>query len=93
MVKAYAFHPGAVEVGAGVADVEAEDHAAGIGIVPRSAIEASDLEQVGCVELAEEWARRALSVCVRPGSVQENQFLRALVDQLCAPVVPISAAR
>lgn len=65
---------------------------AGIGIVPRSAIESSDLEQVACVALADEWARRALSVCVRPGSLRENQFLRALVEQLCAPTVRAAAA-
>ena len=64
---------------------------AGVGIVPRSAIESSDLEQVACIELSEEWARRELSVCVRPGAVQENPFLRALVDQLCAPAATVAA--
>jgi DNA-binding transcriptional LysR family regulator len=63
---------------------------AGIGIVPRSAIEASDLEQVCCVELTDGWARRELSVCVRPGAVQESHFLHALVDQLCASA-PVGA--
>lgn len=56
---------------------------AGLGIVPYSAVEASDLERVACVELNEAWARRDLSVCVRPGSREDNPFVRALIDVLC----------
>lgn len=56
---------------------------AGIGIVPRSAIETSDLAQVAEVALTDGWARRELAVCLRPGAIRENPFVRALVGELC----------
>lgn len=56
---------------------------AGIGIVPRSALEPSDHEQLAIVELAEPWARRNLRVCVQRHQQELNPFLDSLVEILC----------
>lgn len=56
---------------------------AGIGIVPRSALEPSDHEQLAIVELAEPWARRNLRVCVQRRQQELNPFLDSLVEILC----------
>ncbi|OYV02306.1 MAG: LysR family transcriptional regulator [Burkholderiales bacterium PBB5] len=61
---------------------------AGIGIVPRSALESADSEQVAVVELREPWAIRHLRVCVRPQAVASNPFLARLVEMLCADQRP-----
>lgn len=57
---------------------------AGIGIVPRSAVEPTDASQLAAVELLESWARRDLRVCVRRQRRDGNPFLQALVDILCS---------
>lgn len=57
---------------------------AGIGVVPRSVVEPSDLAQVVCIDLEDAWAVRTLCVCMRQGAVQDNPFLNALVEVLCA---------
>lgn len=56
---------------------------AGIGIVPRSALEPPDRDQLAIIELAEPWARRDLRVCVRREPGMMNPFLRHLVETLC----------
>jgi DNA-binding transcriptional LysR family regulator len=56
---------------------------AGIGIVPRSALEPSDHEKLAIVELTEPWAKRHLRVCVRRHSEEMNPFLSSLVEMLC----------
>lgn len=56
---------------------------AGIGIVPRSALEPPDRGQLAIIELAEPWARRDLRVCVRREPGMMNPFLRHLVETLC----------
>ncbi len=58
---------------------------AGIGIVPRSAIEQSDRQQIAILTLDEDWAMRHLSVCMRRHALQQNVFLKRLVDVLCPP--------
>jgi DNA-binding transcriptional LysR family regulator len=57
---------------------------AGIGIVPRSALEAGDETQLAVVDLAEPWARRDLHVCVRRQPGEKNTFREKLVQLLCA---------
>ncbi|MGY0197303.1 LysR family transcriptional regulator [Leptothrix sp. BB-4] len=64
---------------------------AGLGIVPRTAIEQPDREQVAILRLEEDWAMRHLSVCMRRHAMQENVFLERLVNILCPP--PSPAAR
>lgn len=59
---------------------------AGIGIVPRSALEPSDHEHLAIVELAEPWAKRNLRVCVQRSQQEVNPFLGSLVDMLCERV-------
>lgn len=56
---------------------------AGIGIVPRSALEAADLQQLAVLELREPWARRNLHVCL-PREPRAKHFFRdQLVERLC----------
>lgn len=55
---------------------------AGIGIVPRSALEAGDLDRLAVVVLAEPWARRHLQVCMRDRASQ-SPFTQQLVAVLC----------
>jgi DNA-binding transcriptional LysR family regulator len=61
---------------------------AGIGIVPRSALEPGDETQLAVVDLAEPWARRDLHVCVRRQPGEKNTFREKLVQLLC-PAQPI----
>jgi DNA-binding transcriptional LysR family regulator len=56
---------------------------AGIGIVPRSALEPLDHERLAVVELTEPWAIRNLRVCVRRDSDAMNPYLNSLVEVLC----------
>lgn len=56
---------------------------AGLGVVPRSAIEPSDRQRVAILALDEDWAMRHLSVCMRRHAMQQNVFLERLVDVLC----------
>lgn len=56
---------------------------AGIGIVPRSALEPADHEHIAIVELTEPWAKRNLRVCVQRFPQKANPFLGNLVDMLC----------
>lgn len=56
---------------------------AGIGIVPRTAIEASDEGRVAVIPLTEAWSQRNLHVCVPRNPVEKNIFRDKLVDMLC----------
>ena len=56
---------------------------AGIGIVPRSALETTDSARLNVIELSEPWARRDLRVCVRRQPRQKNYFQERLVNILC----------
>lgn len=55
---------------------------AGIGIVPRSALEPGDGDSLSVLALAETWALRRHRICVRRGALQANYFLRELVSLL-----------
>lgn len=56
---------------------------AGIGVVPRTAMESVDQGLARCIELKEVWARRELCICVRRDSTQTRPFLRELIEVLC----------
>lgn len=56
---------------------------AGIGIVPRSALEPADRHLLAPIRLLEPWARRDLRVCVRRQPKERNQFQQMLIDILC----------
>jgi DNA-binding transcriptional LysR family regulator len=56
---------------------------AGIGIVPRSAIEDGDSARLHVVGLSESWARRDLRVCFNR-QVRRSFFQNKLVEILCA---------
>lgn len=55
---------------------------AGIGIVPRSALDMADHEAVAIIELTDVWAHRELCVCIRKNSAITNPFLHDLVAML-----------
>jgi DNA-binding transcriptional LysR family regulator len=56
---------------------------AGIGIVPRSALEVSDGQQLGVLCLEEAWAIRSLHACVLRHTLQTQPILASLIDVLC----------
>ncbi|MGG1943318.1 LysR family transcriptional regulator [Trinickia sp. NRRL B-1857] len=56
---------------------------AGIGIVPRTAIERSDRGRLAIVELVEQWAQRDLRVCIPKQPSEKNVYRDRLVDILC----------
>ncbi|WP_047468675.1 LysR family transcriptional regulator [Delftia sp. ZNC0008] len=56
---------------------------AGIGVVPRSAVETEDLRHLAVVQLDEPWALRHLEVCRRKAE-SDNPFVNQLVAELCA---------
>jgi len=58
---------------------------AGIGVVPRTAIEASDEGKVAVIELIEPWSQRNLHVCVPRNPAEKNLYRDKLVDMLCQP--------
>lgn len=55
---------------------------AGIGVVPRSALDEADCNAVEIIELTDTWARRELCVCLRRHSSDTNPFLHDLVAML-----------
>jgi DNA-binding transcriptional LysR family regulator len=55
---------------------------AGIGIVPRSTLDAVDCAHLAVVALSEPWARRDLHVCVRRQPLEKNYFREKLVELL-----------
>lgn len=59
---------------------------AGIGIVPRSALEIGDSARLEIVELTEAWARRDLRVCFSKQARNKNFFQEKLIDILCGSV-------
>ncbi|MDM0015083.1 LysR family transcriptional regulator [Variovorax sp. J22P168] len=61
---------------------------AGIGIVPESALDASERERLAVIALAEPWAERHHRVCVRRGAVSANRQLGHLIATLCRPQAP-----
>lgn len=56
---------------------------AGIGIVPRTAIEASDQGKVAVIELVEPWSHRNLHVCIPRHPAERNLYRDKLVEVLC----------
>jgi DNA-binding transcriptional LysR family regulator len=56
---------------------------AGIGIVPRTAIEKSDRGHLAIIELEEAWSQRDLRVCIPRHQSEKNIYRDALVDMLC----------
>lgn len=58
------------------------DAGVGIGVVPKTALEAADRDRVAVVELTDNWARRDLRVCVRSGTCGANPHLQDLVRLL-----------
>lgn len=56
---------------------------AGIGIVPRTAIEPSDRGRLAIVELEEPWSQRDLRVCILRNSTEKNVYRDRLVEILC----------
>lgn len=63
---------------------------AGVGIVPRSALDATDREVVTIIDLTDSWARRELCVCLRRHSSDSNPFLVDLVTILSANAKQVS---
>lgn len=59
---------------------------AGIGIVPRTAIDPTDEGKVAVVELIEPWSQRDLRVCVRRHPTEKNTYRDKLVEMLSASV-------
>jgi len=57
---------------------------AGIGVVPRSALEPADQQYLAVVGLKEAWSRRDLRICIRRERRHAQDFLADLVDNLCA---------
>jgi DNA-binding transcriptional LysR family regulator len=55
---------------------------AGIGIVPRSALEDADCQRLAILALEEPWALRHLQLCLREQSLQ-SPFVAPLVATLC----------
>jgi DNA-binding transcriptional LysR family regulator len=58
---------------------------AGIGVVPRSALEDADRRSLAALELKEPWSLRHLQICVREQTLQ-NTFVAQLIETLCAGV-------
>jgi len=58
---------------------------AGIGIVPRTAIESSDKGKLAVIQLTEPWSQRNLHVCVSRNPAEKNLYRDKLVDMLCQP--------
>ncbi|MCH9817537.1 MAG: hypothetical protein K0U32_01150 [Betaproteobacteria bacterium] len=55
---------------------------AGFGIVPLSALDATDKEKVDVLHLTDPWAKRKLYVCLRRQNSDANPFLVGLVATL-----------
>ncbi|HDR9154994.1 TPA: LysR family transcriptional regulator [Burkholderia vietnamiensis] len=58
---------------------------AGIGIVPRTAIESSDEGKVAVIPLIEPWSQRNLHVCVQRNPAEKNLYRDKLISMLCHP--------
>lgn len=56
---------------------------AGVGIVPRTAIEPTDQGQLSVIELEEPWSQRDLRVCFPRHPTDKNIFRDKLVEILC----------
>jgi len=65
---------------------------AGIGVVPRSAVEAGDEVRLAVLALDEPWARRALRICIRHDA-PPHFYRDELVRHLTAPVAPGTESR
>lgn len=55
---------------------------AGIGVVPRSALEAADRQHLAVLDLKEPWAMRHLQICLREQSFH-IPFVLQCIDTLC----------
>jgi len=60
---------------------------AGIGVVPKSALEPKDLRHLAVLQLDEHWAQRHLAVCMKQ-TVSDNPFVGRLVATLCRDASP-----
>ncbi|MDN5842699.1 MAG: LysR substrate-binding domain-containing protein [Alcaligenaceae bacterium] len=56
---------------------------AGVGIVPRSALENSDSDSLAVIDLTDAWAKRDLRICVQRDPAESNHFRDKLVEILC----------
>jgi len=56
---------------------------AGIGIVPKSAVEAEEYPNLRIVELSDPWAKQDLRVCRRRERKTQNHLLKELAEVLC----------
>jgi len=67
---------------------------AGIGVVPRSALEPQDRERLAVVEIEEPWSQRDLQVCFRPGADDNPQhYVAKLIQVLCGDEPAAAPAR
>lgn len=64
---------------------------AGVGIVPRSALEATDVQHLAILTLKEPWAMRHLQICLREQTFS-SAFVVQLIDTLCE-LHPISLGK
>lgn len=55
---------------------------AGIGVVPRSALESADRQHLAVLDLKEAWAKRHLQICLREPSFS-NPFVMQFIKTLC----------
>jgi len=57
---------------------------AGIGIVPKSALEPTDYQNLRIATLNEEWAIRYLHLCVHQRTLEAQPYLGQFIETLCA---------
>jgi DNA-binding transcriptional LysR family regulator len=55
---------------------------AGIGIVPRSVLRATDNSGITVLRLREDWANRRLSLCVSADTERTSPYVRSMLDHL-----------
>ncbi|QAA95065.1 LysR family transcriptional regulator [Pollutimonas thiosulfatoxidans] len=58
---------------------------AGVGVVPRTALERTDTERLAVIELTDDWSYRNLQICCQPHTPQQNVFARSLIEILRKP--------
>jgi len=56
---------------------------AGVGIVPKSAVEADEYPNLRIVELSDPWAKQDLQVCRRRERTAQHHFPEKLTEFLC----------
>lgn len=55
---------------------------AGIGVVPRSALQDADLQHLAVLDIKETWAMRHLQICLREQTLR-SPFVAQFIDTLC----------